>query len=87
MAHPTTPPPVPPPMAPPIPADIHPNLMVPPSVPYSQYTVEDIPRQRRWGVGGCLASDVTDTIKSYFSMAHPDWSKTSHYVRKTWFKI
>uniref|UniRef100_A0A0D3AZV8 Uncharacterized protein n=1 Tax=Brassica oleracea var. oleracea TaxID=109376 RepID=A0A0D3AZV8_BRAOL len=31
--------------------------------------------------------DVTDTIKGYFSMAHPNWSKTPHYVRKTWFKI
>uniref|UniRef100_A0A0D3D488 Uncharacterized protein n=1 Tax=Brassica oleracea var. oleracea TaxID=109376 RepID=A0A0D3D488_BRAOL len=35
-------PPVPPPMAPPMPAEIHPDLMVPPSAPYSQYTVEDI---------------------------------------------
>ena len=42
MAHPTMPPPVPPPMAPPMPAEIHPDLMVPPSAPYSQYTVEDI---------------------------------------------
>uniref|UniRef100_A0A0D3BQY9 Uncharacterized protein n=1 Tax=Brassica oleracea var. oleracea TaxID=109376 RepID=A0A0D3BQY9_BRAOL len=33
---------VPPPMAPPMPAEIHPDLMVPPSAPYSQYTVEDI---------------------------------------------
>ena len=38
MAPPTMPPPVPPPM----PAEIHPDLMVPPSAPYSQYTVEDI---------------------------------------------
>uniref|UniRef100_A0A0D3A929 Uncharacterized protein n=1 Tax=Brassica oleracea var. oleracea TaxID=109376 RepID=A0A0D3A929_BRAOL len=44
MAHPTMPPPVPPPMAPPMPAEIHPDLMVPPSAPYSQYTVEDILR-------------------------------------------
>uniref|UniRef100_A0A0D3AA73 Uncharacterized protein n=1 Tax=Brassica oleracea var. oleracea TaxID=109376 RepID=A0A0D3AA73_BRAOL len=44
MAHPTMPPPVPPPMAPPMPAEIHPDLMVPPSAPYSQYTVEDIIR-------------------------------------------
>ncbi|WZZ35110.1 hypothetical protein YC2023_018511 [Brassica napus] len=44
MAHPTMPPPVPPPMAPPMAADIHPDLMVPPSAPYSQYTVEDILR-------------------------------------------
>ena len=42
MAHPTMPPHVPPPMAPPMAADIHPDLMVPPSAPYSQYTVEDI---------------------------------------------
>uniref|UniRef100_A0A0D3CFJ6 Uncharacterized protein n=1 Tax=Brassica oleracea var. oleracea TaxID=109376 RepID=A0A0D3CFJ6_BRAOL len=26
-------------------------------------------------------------MKNYFSMAHPNWSKTPHYVRKTWFKI
>ena len=39
---PPMPPPVPPPMAPPMAADIHPDLMVPPSAPYSQYTVEDI---------------------------------------------
>uniref|UniRef100_A0A0D3EEG8 Uncharacterized protein n=1 Tax=Brassica oleracea var. oleracea TaxID=109376 RepID=A0A0D3EEG8_BRAOL len=45
MAPPTMPPPVPPPMAPPIPAEIHLDLMVPPSVPYSQYTVEDLLRQ------------------------------------------
>uniref|UniRef100_A0A0D3A091 Uncharacterized protein n=1 Tax=Brassica oleracea var. oleracea TaxID=109376 RepID=A0A0D3A091_BRAOL len=45
MAHPTMPPPVPLPMAPPMAADIHSDLMVPPSAPYSQYTVEDILRQ------------------------------------------
>jgi len=39
---PMAPPPVPPPMAPPMPAEIHPDLMVPPSAPYSQYIVEDI---------------------------------------------
>uniref|UniRef100_A0A0D3DKL6 Uncharacterized protein n=1 Tax=Brassica oleracea var. oleracea TaxID=109376 RepID=A0A0D3DKL6_BRAOL len=43
-AHSTMPPPVPPPMPPPMAADIHPDLMVPPSAPYSQYTVEDILR-------------------------------------------
>ena len=42
MAPPTMPPHVPPPMAPPMPAEIHPNLIVPPSAPYSQYTVEDL---------------------------------------------
>uniref|UniRef100_A0A0D3BYP6 Uncharacterized protein n=1 Tax=Brassica oleracea var. oleracea TaxID=109376 RepID=A0A0D3BYP6_BRAOL len=40
MAHPTMPPPMPPPM----PADIHSDLIVPPSAPYSQYTVEGILR-------------------------------------------
>ena len=42
MAPPTMPPLFPPPMAPPMPAEIHPDLMVPPSAHYSQYTVEDI---------------------------------------------
>uniref|UniRef100_A0A0D2ZXE5 Uncharacterized protein n=1 Tax=Brassica oleracea var. oleracea TaxID=109376 RepID=A0A0D2ZXE5_BRAOL len=42
MAPPTMPPPVPPLIGPPMPADIHPDLMVPPSAPYSQYTVEDL---------------------------------------------
>uniref|UniRef100_A0A0D3E5R7 Uncharacterized protein n=1 Tax=Brassica oleracea var. oleracea TaxID=109376 RepID=A0A0D3E5R7_BRAOL len=45
MAPPTMPPPVPPPMAPPMPAEIHLDLMVPPSAPYSQYTVEDLLHQ------------------------------------------
>uniref|UniRef100_A0A0D3E917 Uncharacterized protein n=1 Tax=Brassica oleracea var. oleracea TaxID=109376 RepID=A0A0D3E917_BRAOL len=33
---------VPPPVPPPMPAGIHPDLMVPPSALYSQYTVEDL---------------------------------------------
>uniref|UniRef100_A0A0D3BVM3 Uncharacterized protein n=1 Tax=Brassica oleracea var. oleracea TaxID=109376 RepID=A0A0D3BVM3_BRAOL len=73
---PMAPPTMPPLMAPPMSAEIHPDLMVPPSAPYSQF-----------GVDGCLASDVTDTIKGYFSKAHPNWKKTLIYVRKMWFKI
>uniref|UniRef100_A0A0D3BL93 Uncharacterized protein n=1 Tax=Brassica oleracea var. oleracea TaxID=109376 RepID=A0A0D3BL93_BRAOL len=38
------PPTMPPPVPLPMPADIHPYLMVPPSAPYLQYTVEDILR-------------------------------------------
>uniref|UniRef100_A0A0D3CIC7 Uncharacterized protein n=1 Tax=Brassica oleracea var. oleracea TaxID=109376 RepID=A0A0D3CIC7_BRAOL len=48
----------------------------------------DRPDGTLWfGVDGCLASDVTDTMKIYFSMPHPNWKKTPIYVRKTWFKI
>uniref|UniRef100_A0A0D3A724 Uncharacterized protein n=1 Tax=Brassica oleracea var. oleracea TaxID=109376 RepID=A0A0D3A724_BRAOL len=37
----------------------------------------DRPDGTLWfGVDECLASDVTDTIKGYFSMPHPNWKKT-----------
>ncbi|KAL0712454.1 hypothetical protein Bca4012_019432 [Brassica carinata] len=78
--------------------------MVPPSAPYSQYTVEDIlaqpaekvyghrpdrPDGTLWyGLGLWMSRiDVTDTMKGYFSMPHPNWKKTPVYIRKTWFKI
>uniref|UniRef100_A0A0D3EBG4 Uncharacterized protein n=1 Tax=Brassica oleracea var. oleracea TaxID=109376 RepID=A0A0D3EBG4_BRAOL len=69
MAPPTMPPHVPPPMAPPMPAEIHPDLMVPLSAPYSQYTVEDIlsqpdrkglPQKYHWSMG------VNERVKKAF---------------------
>uniref|UniRef100_A0A0D2ZVH1 Uncharacterized protein n=1 Tax=Brassica oleracea var. oleracea TaxID=109376 RepID=A0A0D2ZVH1_BRAOL len=71
---------VPPPMAP---------LTMPPHVPLpmAHPMPADIHPDLMFGVDGCLASEVTDTIKGYFSMPHPNWRKMPHYVRKTWFKI
>uniref|UniRef100_A0A0D3CJE0 Uncharacterized protein n=1 Tax=Brassica oleracea var. oleracea TaxID=109376 RepID=A0A0D3CJE0_BRAOL len=36
-----------------------------------------------FGVDGCVARNVTETVKGYFSEPHPNWKKR----RSTWFKI
>ncbi|KAL0774936.1 hypothetical protein Bca101_040088 [Brassica carinata] len=78
-------------------ADIHPDLMVPPSAPYSQYTVEDIldlpaekvydhrpePTGRTlwWGCG-CLASDEPTRSRVTSPCHIQSWSKAPHYVER-----
>uniref|UniRef100_A0A0D3DRF0 Uncharacterized protein n=1 Tax=Brassica oleracea var. oleracea TaxID=109376 RepID=A0A0D3DRF0_BRAOL len=48
----------------------------------------DGPDRTLWfGVDNCVARNVTETIKGYFSEPHPNWKNTPIYVRKTWFKV
>ncbi|XP_056856542.1 uncharacterized protein LOC130505955 [Raphanus sativus] len=48
----------------------------------------DRPEGTLWfGVDNSVATSVSDIIKGYFSEAHPNWKKTPHHVRNTWFKI
>ncbi|KAL1219705.1 putative transposase-like protein [Cardamine amara subsp. amara] len=39
-----------------------------------------------FGVDSKVGRSVSDTIKSYFTEAHPNWSFTPLHIRKTWFK-
>uniref|UniRef100_A0A0D3CCH2 Uncharacterized protein n=1 Tax=Brassica oleracea var. oleracea TaxID=109376 RepID=A0A0D3CCH2_BRAOL len=60
---PEVPPPVPLPMAPPMTAEIHPDLMLSPSAPYSQYTVADLlaqPAEKVWGWQLCCSERNRD---------------------------
>ncbi|XP_056843889.1 uncharacterized protein LOC130511393 [Raphanus sativus] len=48
----------------------------------------DRPEGTLWfGVDNSVATSVSDIIKGYFSEAHPNWKKTPHHVRNTWFKM
>ena len=40
----------------------------------------------RFGTDNCLGRSVSDTIKSYFTEPHPNWSLTPDHIRRTWFK-
>ncbi|KAF8049672.1 hypothetical protein N665_2153s0006, partial [Sinapis alba] len=40
-----------------------------------------------FGVDGCVARNLTDVIKGYFSEPHPNWKLTPDHVIKTWFKM
>ncbi|KAL1224271.1 putative transposase-like protein [Cardamine amara subsp. amara] len=39
-----------------------------------------------FGVDNKVGRSVSDTIKSYFTEPHPNWSLTPDHIRKTWFK-
>ncbi|CAN8306952.1 unnamed protein product [Cochlearia groenlandica] len=35
----------------------------------------------------CVSRSIADIIKGYFTVSHPNWSKTSEHIKKTLFKL